>query len=625
MIIASGGNSAPLPLPCPNAPSQTAVSTRRRGTLAWTGSLLAVLSAAFVATPAQAVPYAYSSTLGQTAVAGADAGHFNFLGRSTVDTVHGRLLVADVGNQRVQIYDSATLAYVGTIGATGVAGGDNGHLDQPVDVGFDAANDRILVADQGNQRVQVFDAQSFAYIATIGAAGVAGGDNAHFSLPASVKVNPDAGQIYVADALNHRVQIFNAQSLAYVATLGTSGVAGADASHLSEPADAEYNPVLNQIMVADLDNARVQFYDAASLQPLSQLGVTGSPDTDNAHFDLPVSVTFDPMGKLILVADGSSSNRVQIYSATTYRFIATLGTTAAGADSNHFAGPFGISVDPVHSRIFVGDSENNRLQIFTALPTPLVTSVLPGARSVQIGATPTMFANILNVGTTPLSNCGVALPASSPAGLSIQFRTTDPATNTAIGTTGVAASLAAAPAGSVSVQTFVLAFDSGAALARTGLPLEFACDGVAPATVMPGVNNADLIFSTSPVADVIALAATAKNDGIVHVPAGGSGAFAVASINIGVAGNLIVAADTGGVSLPLTANICESQANGQCLAAPASSLPITYAAGATPTFSVFITASGSIPLAAATSRIFVKFLDGAGALHGETSVAVETQ
>ena len=42
-------------------------------------------------------------------------------------------------------------------------------------------------------------------------------------------------------------------------------------------------------------------------------------------------------------------------------------------------------------------------------------------------------------------------------------------------------------------------------------------------------------------------------------------------------------------------------------------------------FSVFLQASGPIALDPASSRIFVRFKDSSGGLHGSTSVAVETQ
>ena len=493
----------------------------------------------FAGAPASAQTDLYAATLGQLGVAGGDNAHFSFLGGSAVDPVHGRLFVADNGNDRVQIYESATLAFIGTIGTAGVPGADDAHLNAPTDVGIDAVNGHVLIADAGNERVQIFDAGSLGYLGTIGETSETGTDNAHFNLPQSVKINPVAGQIYVADALNHRVQIFDAKSFGYVATLGTPGIAGADASHLNEPSDAEYDPVTNQIMVTDLDNARVQFYSAANFQPLSQIGVTATPGIDNAHFNLPVSVAFDPASNLILVADSGTSNRVQVFSAATYRYIATLGTVAAGTGDDGFAGPFGISADPDHARIFIGDQDNERVQGYTAIPTPLQASVLPGARSVELGATPTVFANILNTGSAPLGNCGIALPASAPAGLTLSYQTTDAATNALTGTAHTPAALAAAPAGGVSAQTFELSFDSSTALVQTGQPLEFACDGIAPAAIVHGVNSADLVFSTTPVADVIALAATVQNDGIIHVPLAGAGAFAVASTNVGATSQIV--------------------------------------------------------------------------------------
>lgn len=257
-------------------------------------------------------------------------------------------------------------------------------------------------------------------------------------------------------------------------------------------------------------------------------------------------------------------------------------------------------------------------------PSPLVASVLPGARSVELGASPTVFANILNLGSSAVSNCLIALPTSAPMGLTLAYQTTDPSTNAPIGTPNTPVTIPAAPTGSFSAQTFILTFSATAAFTQPALPLQFACDGVAPVATITGVNTVDLSFSATPVPDVITLSATADGDGIVQVPLVGTGAFALATANIGAAANLTAMVDMGAAILPITTTICQTMANGQCLAAPTASLPVTIAAGATPTFSVFVTASNLIALAPATSRIFVRFLDSGGVSHGATSVAVET-
>ena len=67
----------------------------------------------------------------------------------------------------------------------------------------------------------------------------------------------------------------------------------------------------------------------------------------------------------------------------------------------------------------------------------------------------------------------------------------------------------------------------------------FDCANTLAAPVTAGVNTVDLAFSATPVADVIALAATASNDGTVHI-ANGSGAFAVAGILLIVGAALLV-------------------------------------------------------------------------------------
>jgi YVTN family beta-propeller protein len=567
--------------------------------------------------------YGYQNTLGVTGHAAADNAHFSAPVPGAVDTAGGHLFVADTGNDRVQVIDTGTLAVVATIGVPGVSGADNAHLDQPGSVGFDAASGRILVADSGNQRLQLFDAKSFAYVATLGVTGVAGADNAHFNRPASASINAAAHQLYIADTGNHRVQIFDAGTLAYVATLGAAGVSGSDNAHFDQPGDAELDPSTNQILVADSGNARIQLFDAGSLAYAATLGGAGGNPEDDSHFALPRTAAFDPSTNLILVADAGANSRVQVFDAMTYGYVLTLGTTGASGPANtQFAGPQGVAIDPVHARMFVGDAGNDRVQIFAVAPLPLLASVLPGSRAVQLGHPATIFASVLNAGATALDDCRVALPVTAPGGLTLSYQTTDPATNALTG----AADMPVTIPGGNGVQSLLITLQGTSPFSAPGLPLDFGCAGVAPAAVVIGVDTADLAMSSSPVADIIALAATPTNNGIVAVPDGGAAAFAVASINVGVTASLTVSVDTGNAALPVAATLCQSNpSTGQCLAPPAASVALSYAAGAVPTFSVFLQASGTIAFAPASSRVFVRFKDAGGGLHGSTSVAVETE
>jgi hypothetical protein len=249
-----------------------------------------------------------------------------------------------------------------------------------------------------------------------------------------------------------------------------------------------------------------------------------------------------------------------------------------------------------------------------------VSAVLPGGRSVQLGTTATVFATMLNTGTSSVSGCTIGLPSSAPVGLSMAYQTTNPTTNEPTGTPNTPVTIAASGS-----QSFVLSFMSTAALSAPGLALVFDCSGQQPVASIPGVNTVDLLFSATPVADVIALAATATPGLTLSLPVSGAGAFAVATDNAGAAATLTVSADTDGAGLPLTLDICQTDpTTAACLAAPAPTVALDDTAGSTPTFSVFTTASAAIPFNPAASRIFVRFEDASGVSHGSTSVAVET-
>ena len=84
--------------------------------------------------------------------------------------------------------------------------------------------------------------------------------------------------------------------------------------------------------------------------------------------------------------------------------------------------------------------------------------------------------------------------------------------------------------------------------------------------------------------------------------------------------------DTGSLNLPLTLLICQTNpVSGVCLSSPASTVSTQIDAGATPTFTILITASGAVAFDPAISRVFVRFKDAGNIVRGATSVAVRTQ
>jgi hypothetical protein len=82
-----------------------------------------------------------------------------------------------------------------------------------------------------------------------------------------------------------------------------------------------------------------------------------------------------------------------------------------------------------------------------------------------------------------------------------------------------------------------------------------------------GLDTLLLSASATPTPDVIALAATIQNDGIVHVTGTPlQGVFAVATDNLGSGDTITVATNTGTVTLPITVTVCQTNpTTGVCL------------------------------------------------------------
>ena len=108
----------------------------------------------------------------------------------------GQIIVADSGNDRIQICDDQ--GNCTTFGSYGTA---VGQFAAPSEVAVDS-RDRIIVADRDNHRIQVCDQQGNCK--AFGRFGTAPGE---FSSPPAVAVGKQ-DRIIVADRGNNRIQIF---------------------------------------------------------------------------------------------------------------------------------------------------------------------------------------------------------------------------------------------------------------------------------------------------------------------------------------------------------------------------------------------------------------------------------
>jgi tripartite motif-containing protein 71 len=122
----------------------------------------------------------------------------------------GKMVVADAGNNRVVVWDGrgdcSTILGINREDDDGgwmMAGDQPGEFNDPQGVALDAAGD-IFVADTGNHRIQTFDATGKPVL-VFGTVGDAAGE---LSYPQAIRVSK-AGDIFVTDRDGARVQKFD--------------------------------------------------------------------------------------------------------------------------------------------------------------------------------------------------------------------------------------------------------------------------------------------------------------------------------------------------------------------------------------------------------------------------------
>ncbi len=248
----------------------------------------------------------------------------------------------------------------------------------------------------------------------------------------------------------------------------------------------------------------------------------------------------------------------------------------------------------------------------------LASAILPTSRSVLTGTTATAFVSVINASDRNATNCVLA-PRSELNGV-FEFQATDPVTNAPTGTRNTPVDIAAGD-----TATFIIFIQSDEARVASEFVLNVGCENTELASAVEGINT--LLFSSTDaqVADVVALVATPGNTGVLTIDlTQGSGAFALASANVGAGDTVRVTLDTGAANdLPLQMNLCETDSSGLCISgAPSASVETSIAEGATPTFSIFVTSQEPVDFRPELNRVYIRFRDSSGEIRGSTSVAV---
>jgi DNA-binding beta-propeller fold protein YncE len=186
--------------------------------------------------------------------------------------------------------------------------GGPGLLDGPRDIAV-APDGSIYVADSRNHRIQRFDASGELIDEWGSQPAIQRGTNAEgfFNEPWGIAVSPDGEFVYVADTWNHRIQKFTAEGR-FLDQWGAFGQDPANPEAYWGPRGIAVDNDGN-VLLTDTGNKRVVVFDANG-NFLTQFGGQGF---GLGEFDEPVGIAVDPDTNNVFVAD-TWNQRVQVFS-----------------------------------------------------------------------------------------------------------------------------------------------------------------------------------------------------------------------------------------------------------------------------------------------------------------------
>jgi hypothetical protein len=220
----------------------------------------------------------------------------------------GNILVGNDGRDNIEVYDPATGDLVAVFG--------EGIVKMPTAITLDGLGN-IYVTDSRSNHVQVFDA-AYQPVRTIGKSGV-GRDTLKFPIDAEIVYSSGNGQeIFIADQGNDRIQVYDLQGN-YRRSLTFEGTAGQNCNWFTGLCEIPGAPPFTRLEALDVDaygrlhvldsfEAAVTIFDPADH---TFLGVYGEYGTGAGFLTVPMDLVTTEANVSLVIAD--TSDRIELF------------------------------------------------------------------------------------------------------------------------------------------------------------------------------------------------------------------------------------------------------------------------------------------------------------------------
>jgi DNA-binding beta-propeller fold protein YncE len=261
----------------------------------------------------------------------------------------GNIVVTDEGNNCLHVFDQRTGNPIRTIGSKGSG---NGKFFKPKGIAFDGKGN-IVVADSGNNRVQVLKYNDGKHVITIG----------NLNNPCSVAINTKENVVLVH--CNSIIKVYNLSNGNFVRDICTEGI---NPGQLKGGGSIIFDRMGN-IVVADEGNNRVQILEYATGLHIRTIGGIIPKRL------YPRGIALDAKGNIIVTCSVNKKMYIYKYETGEYRF-AFDGKSKM--DNEDFLYPSGVVIDN-NGSIIVSDRNRKIMRRFIVgknliIPTDIARS-----------------------------------------------------------------------------------------------------------------------------------------------------------------------------------------------------------------------------------------------------------